>query len=101
MENNLCGKDTEGRSMSQYKKEYVETFLRDQEQLFPKRILETTEEAVEFLEDCMAIVLPDIRTVREYLDENGMDTVGMSDQELKEAAEVFAMPDGKFLIVEG
>ena len=29
------------------------------------------------------------------------DVDGMSDEELEEASEVFALPDGKYLIVEG
>ena len=32
---------------------------------------------------------------------NGGDTAGMSKEELLAQAEVFAMPDGKYLIVEG
>ena len=36
-----------------------------------------------------------------YLDEAGADVSGMSDEELEEAAEVFPIPDGRYLIVEG
>ena len=39
--------------------------------------------------------------VREYFEENGADVDGMSDEELEEASDVFALPDGKYLIVEG
>ena len=39
--------------------------------------------------------------MRDYLDEAGMDVDGMDDRELEEAAEVFSLPDGRFLIVEG
>ena len=31
----------------------------------------------------------------------GMDVAGMSEEELLEASEVFAIPDGRFLVVEG
>ena len=39
--------------------------------------------------------------MRDYFEENGMDTAGLTKEELLEQAEVFALPDGKFLIVEG
>ena len=39
--------------------------------------------------------------VREYFQENGADVEGMSDEELEEASEVFSLPDGSYLIVEG
>lgn len=54
-----------------------------------------------FLEDCMAQVVDSIEEVREYLEESGADVEGMSDEELEDASEVFALPDGKYLIVEG
>ena len=38
---------------------------------------------------------------RFYLDESGADISGMSDEELEEASEVFALPNGQYLIVEG
>ena len=46
---------------------------------------------------------PDLITVRgkKYLEEAGADVEGMSDEELEDASEVFALPDGKYLIVEG
>lgn len=84
-----------------YKKEYLETFIKNQGQLFDEPVAETLEEADEFLDECMAVVLKNMKEVKEYFEENGMDTSGMSAQELKEEAEVFEMPDGKFLIVEG
>ena len=42
-----------------------------------------------------------IAEVRDYLDECGMDVEGLSDEELEEQAEVFALPSGRYLIVEG
>ena len=62
---------------------------------------ETIEEADEFLDDCMAVVADSLRDVRDYFEENGMDTAGLTKEELLEQAEIFALPDGKFLIVEG
>ena len=84
-----------------YKKEYLETFLTHQTQLFDEPVAETIEEADEFLDDCMAVVVDSLRDVRDYFEENGMDTAGLTKEELLEQAEVFALPDGKFLIVEG
>lgn len=84
-----------------YKKEYLDTFLKNQGQLFDEPVAETPDEAREFLEECMAFVAADYRQVKQYFEENGADTSGMSREELLAQAEVFAMPDGKFLIVEG
>ena len=49
----------------------------------------------------MAAVVDSLGEVREYLEDMGADVDGMSDEELEEASEVFALPDGKYLIVEG
>ena len=77
-----------------FTEECINTFLENQEQLFPQPVAESYEAAEAFLEDCMA-------QVREYLEEIGADVDGMTDEELEEASEVFALPDGKYLIVEG
>lgn len=84
-----------------YKKEYLEVFLEKQTQLFDERVAETFEEAEEFLTDCMAQVVDSIKDVRDYLEESGMDVSGLEEEELRKTSEVFALPDGKFLIVEG
>ena len=86
--------------MNQYDKETISYFLANQTKLFPEKVVETPEEAEEFLEDCMAVVCKNIREVRSYFEEEGADVCGMKNQELAEAAEVFALPDGRFLIVE-
>ena len=39
--------------------------------------------------------------VRDYFDEAGSDISGMSDDELMDQSEVFAIADGRFLVVEG
>ena len=62
---------------------------------------ETLEEAEAFLEDCMAVIVDSLQEVREYFEENGADVDGMSDEELEEASEVFALPGGQYLVVEG
>ena len=87
--------------MHGYDEECLMTFLKKQGQLFDEPVAESLEEAEEFLEDCMAVVVDSIEEVREYFDENGADISDMSDEELEEASEVFALPSGQYLIVEG
>ena len=82
--------------MNEYDEECLLTFLRNQSQLFDEPVAETLEEAEAFLEDCMAVVVESLDEVKEYFDVDDM-----SPEELEEASEVFALPDGKFLIVEG
>lgn len=84
-----------------FTEECINTFLENQEQLFPQAVAESYEAAEAFLEDCMAQVVDSIEEVREYLEESGADVEGMSDEELEDTSEVFALPDGKYLIVEG
>lgn len=84
-----------------YTEECIHVFLKNQGQLFDEPVAQNFEEAEEFLEDCMAVVVDSIKEVRDYLDEAGADVDGMSDEDLEEACEVFALPDGKYLIVEG
>ena len=84
-----------------FTEECINTFLENQEQLFPQAVAESYEAAEAFLEDCMAQVVDSIEEVREYLEEAGADVEGMSDEELEDASEVFALPNGKYLIVEG
>ncbi len=87
--------------MNEYSELCIQTFLKNQGQLYDEPVAESPEEAEAFLEDCMAVVVDSLDEVRQYLDESGMDVDGLSDQELLEASEVFAVPDGTYLIVEG
>ena len=87
--------------MNEFSEECLITFLRNQEQLFPEPVAETVEEAEAFLQDCMAVVVDTLEEVKEYYEENGMDVDEMSMNELEEASEVFALPNGQYLIVEG
>ena len=73
-----------------FTEECINTFLENQEQLFPQPVAESYEAAEAFLEDCMAQVVDSIEEVREYLEEAGADVEGMSDEELEDASEVFA-----------
>ena len=84
-----------------YTEECIMTFLKNQGQLFDETVAESYEEAEAFLEDCMAVVVDSLKEVKEYLEEMGADVDGMSLEELEEASEVFALPDGTYLIVEG
>ncbi len=86
--------------MEAYERDVVQYFFDHQGQLFDQNVADSLEEAREFLEDCMAVVCKNIREVRQYFDESGMDISGMNDFEINEADEVFALPDGRFLIVE-
>lgn len=84
-----------------YTEECINTFLEKQGQLFLQPVAESYEAAEAFLEDCMAAVVNSIAEVREYLEDMGADVDGMTDEELEDASEVFALPDGTYLIVEG
>lgn len=85
----------------EYDDDVLNTFLEKQLQLFPEEVAETPEEAEEFLEDCMAVVCKNMKEVKEYFDEAGTDVMGMDDEEILDDPEVFAIGDGRYLIVEG
>ena len=87
--------------MYEYDEDCLKAFLKNQGQLFAEPVAETLEEAEAFLEDCMAVVLDSIREVREFLEEEGLDIEGMSDEAVEEASEVFVIPGGRYLVVEG
>ena len=87
--------------MNEYSEECLSTFLEKQEQLFDEPVADTLEEAEAFLEDCMAVVVDSIDEVVDYLSESGMDVDSMSKDEVAEASEVFELPNGQYLIVEG
>lgn len=85
--------------MENFTKECLQVFLDRQQQLFDENVAENLQEAREFLEDNMAVVLDNLKEVAEYMEESGMDATELSEDELKEAAEVFKLPDGKYLVV--
>lgn len=87
--------------MGTYDEECIEVFLEKQGQLFREQVASSLEEAEAFLEDCMAVVCQNIGEVKQYFDEAGMDISGMSDQDIEGAGEVFALPSGRYLVVEG
>ena len=87
--------------MGEYSEECLLTFLEKQSQLFDEPVAGTMEEAEAFLEDCMAVVVDTLDDVKEYLEENGIDVSSMGKDEIEESSEVFSLPNGQYLIVEG
>ena len=87
--------------MYEYDEDCLKVFLKNQSQLFDEPVAETLEEAEAFWEDCMAVIVDSLQEEREYFEENGADVDGMSDEELEEASEVFALPGGQYLVLEG
>ena len=79
----------------------LKCFLENQEQLFPQPVADTLEEAEDFLEECMAVVVNSVDEVIEFFDEEGIDMDGAVGEEILEADEVFDVGDGRYLIVEG
>lgn len=87
--------------MSNYSEVCLRTFLKNQGKLFDEPVAQNPEEAEAFLEDCMAVVVDSLKEVRDYFEEEGADLDGLETDDLEEIAEVFPLPDGKYLIVEG
>lgn len=86
--------------MNEYDDEVVEVFLENQLQLFPEEVATSPESAEVFLEDCFACVCDSREEALDYIHDN-MDVEDMSDEEILSQPEIFAIPDGRFLIVEG
>lgn len=79
----------------------VQCFLEHQLQLYPEKVAETYEEAENFLEECMAVVVDSVKEVWDFFEEEGVDLEGMNQAEILEAEEVFDVGDGRYLILEG
>ncbi|MCQ2539813.1 MAG: glyoxalase [Acetatifactor sp.] len=86
--------------MREYDTDVLECFLENQLQLFPRRVAETLEEAEDFLEECMAVVVNSVEEVIEYFEDEGIDMEGAMDDEILDADEVFDVGDGRYLIVQ-
>lgn len=84
-----------------FDKKVLQCFLDKQLQLYPEPVAETLEEAEEFLEECMAVVVNSVKEVWEFFEEEGVDLEGADENGILEADEVFAVGDGRYLIVEG
>lgn len=87
--------------MREFDDAVLECFLDNQKQLFPEPVAETLEEAEDFLEECMAVVVNSVDEVIEFFEDEGIDMEGAMDDEILEADEVFDIGDGRYLIVEG
>ncbi len=86
--------------MQEYDEAVLECFLRNQRQLFSEKVAGNLEEAEEFLEECMAVVVDSLKEVWEYFEEEGVDLGGRRPEDILEAEEVFDVGDGRYLIVE-
>ena len=86
--------------MEVYDEAVLNAFLKNQRQLFPEDVAATEDEAEFFLEDVCAVVCEDEKAAIEYLTEN-LDVSGMTKEDLLSCEEVFAVGDGRYLIVEG
>ncbi len=78
----------------------INTFLEKQLQLFPEEVASTPEEADDFLDMMMAVVCKNKKEVWAYLEELGVD-LHEAAKDLSNVDEVFSLPDGRYLIVEG
>ena len=87
--------------MREFDDAVLECFLDNQNQLFPEPVAETLEEAENFLEECMAVVVDSVDEVIEFFEDEGIDMDGAMDDEILEADEVFDIGDGRYLIVQG
>ena len=53
-----------------------------------------------FLIDSMAVIVNSVAEVWEFFEEEGLDTDGMTEDDIIETPEVFALEDGRYLIVQ-
>ena len=86
--------------MHEFDEAVLQCFLDNQEQLFSKIVMNTYEEAEEFLLDSMAVIVNSVAEVWEFFEEEGLDTDGMTEDDIVETPEVFALGDGRYLIVQ-
>lgn len=86
--------------MHEFDEAVIQCFLDNQEQLFSKTVMSTYEEAEDFLIDSMAVIVNSVAEVWEFFEEEGLDTDGMTEDDIVETPEVFALEDGRYLIVQ-
>ena len=73
--------------MREFDDRVLEYFLDNQLQLFPEKVAETLDEAEEFLEDCMAVLVESADEVLDYFEEEGIDVEDAGEDEILEAKE--------------
>ena len=76
----------------------AEVFFKEQGKLIPKPVVESVEEAMEFLEEVYACVFNTKEELLEYMDEEGVDYE--DGDNITDELEVFVLPDGRLLYVE-
>lgn len=76
----------------------AEVFYENQDQLFPKPVVTSIDEAQDFLADSMAQVFDNKAELLEFMKDEGVDISEYAD--VSEALEVFVLPDGRYLYVE-
>ncbi len=86
--------------MHEFDEAVLQCFLDNQEQLFSKVVMNSYEEAEEFLSDSMAVIVDSVKEIWEFFEEEGIDTDGMTEEDIVETPEVFPIGDGRYLIVE-
>ena len=84
-----------------YDEKVLKCFLDNQLQLYPEPVANTMDEAKDFLEEVLAVVVDSVDEVLEFFEEEGIDMEGLDDESILEADEVFDVGDGRYLIVEG
>lgn len=87
--------------MHEYDDVVLQCFLDNQLQLFPEKVADSLEEAEDFLEECMAVVVNSKEEVLDFFEEEGLDLEGADEDGILEAEEVFDIGDGRYLIIEG
>ncbi len=83
-----------------YDDKTVAAFMKHQLDLYPEPVADSPEEARDFLEDTMAAVADSRSEVMEYLEEVGVDTEGLSEEEIFAGPEIIEIGDGRYLILE-
>ena len=83
-----------------YDDKVVRAFLDRQLDLYPEPVASDADEAVDFLEEICAAVADTRDEVMEYLEETGVDTEGLSEEEIFDMPEIIEVGDGRFLVLE-
>ena len=86
--------------MNEYDDQVLDAFLEKQRQLYDEPVAATRQEAEDYLEMVMAVVVDSADEVWDYFDEEGIDMDGADKKEILNADEVFEVGDGRYLIVE-
>lgn len=88
--------------MHEFDDAVLKCFLENQGQLFPEEdVVSNLEEAAEFLEECLAVVVDSVEEVWDFFEEEGIDVDEARGEEILDADEVFDIGDGRYLIIEG